>query len=251
VRDKNANAKGIMSGSTLISEVIATYLEVAAADLAGLAALYRAEEAIFPPAPLIRSVLEYCAHAMWVIGDESDPAEDCLARAYLEEFASCEAAKLAAAKLGPKTDSAYKAAQLRWSTVQKRALSSFPGATKDDLASPNRLLGGQKLLGPDSGVTWMFNLLAAKGGGSFSERQAVGIYALLSNGTHASTQPARQSRSGSLLVVDLAILETQLGVAVVVFYEALSYAVSFFGLDDSVVEDLAAEIDSVMPQVWR
>ncbi len=46
------------AGFTLVSEVVVAYLEIAAGHLGGIAALYRSGQAMFPPLPLARSVLE-------------------------------------------------------------------------------------------------------------------------------------------------------------------------------------------------
>jgi len=60
-KDPAKNSDGIFAGSDLVSEVVVTYLVVAAGHLGGLAALYRNGEAMFPPLPLVRSIIEYCS----------------------------------------------------------------------------------------------------------------------------------------------------------------------------------------------
>lgn len=255
--DPASNSDGVLAGFDLISEVVVTYLEVAAGHLGGLAALYRSGEAMFPPLPLARSVMENCAHAMWVIGDGSGRATDILARAYLEEFASCEFAKMAAGRLGSKQDDSYKRTLHRWKTIRDRAIAVFPGTTPEDLSEsrPGRKIAGQVLPGPEACVSWMFNLLHKKAGGSVTERQAVGIYAFLSSGTHPSLYQARQRRIlvshsdhfGTILSVDVAFLERLLGATVMVFYGALSYVMSFYALPRAAQERLTAKIDTTLP----
>lgn len=119
-------ADGIPAGFELVQDVVVTYLQVAAGHLAGLAALYRSGEAMFPPIPLIRSIVELSAHAMWVIGDDPQLGPTAmLARAYLEEFDSCESSKDAAVKMHGKESTAYQVARTRRTTVRDRAMTTF------------------------------------------------------------------------------------------------------------------------------
>ena len=180
--DQSRNADSIASGFLLISEVVVSYLEVAASQLARIAALLRAREAMFPPIPLIRGVLEYASHATWVIGEGTDLNGETLARAYLEEFTSCEYQKLAAGKLSDKSDTSYQAVASRWKAVRERILVLYPGTRADDVSEskPGRHIGDQRLPGPEAGVLWMFDLMERLGGGTVTLRQAEGIYALLS-----------------------------------------------------------------------
>jgi len=258
-KDPAKNSDGIFAGFDLVSEVVVTYLVVAAGHLGGLAALYRNGEAMFPPLPLVRSVIEYCSHAMWVIGDGTGTADDVLARAYLEEFTSCEFAKIAAGRMGSKDDDAYTAACLRWRLVRGRAIAAFPGATPSDLSEEGgRTLGGQTLVGPEAGARWMFGLLVKGANGSITEGKAGGIYAFLSSGSRPSLYQARQLREpvdhgdhqGTILRVDVGFLERLMGAAVMAFYNALSYAISFYGLPRSAHDTLTAAIDETMPTLF-
>lgn len=156
-KDPATSSVGILPGFDLVSEVVVTYLEVAANHLGGLAALYRSGEVMFSPLPLVRSILEYSAHAMWVVGDGSGLAEDMLARAYLEEFVSSEFAKMAAGRMGSKEDDSHQNAQKRWKAIRERAMAAFPGTTPKDLGE--RTIAGQTLLSPEGAVSWMFDLL--------------------------------------------------------------------------------------------
>ena len=87
------------AGFMLVSEVVVTYLEIAANHFGGLAVLYRYGEAMFPPVPLARSIPELTAHVMWVLGESSGTADDILARACLEELINRETAKQAAGRM--------------------------------------------------------------------------------------------------------------------------------------------------------
>lgn len=258
IADPATSSEGICAGFDLVTEVTVTYLEVAAAHMAGIAALFRSGEVMFPPLPLARSVIEYCAHAMWVIGDGTGTANDMLARAYLEEFTSCEFAKLTAGRMGDTSDDAYKLEVQRWKSVRARAIAAFPGTTASDLSTGGggRSLGGQTLPGPEAGVAWMFGLLEGLADGSVTERQGKGIYAFLSSGSHPSLYQARQLRvpvshgdhHGSILSVEIEFLERLLGTAVLMYYNALSYVISFYGLTIGPRNKLMDKINEVLPE---
>lgn len=96
--DPSTSSDGIMAGAALVSEVVVSYLEIAAGNLKSIGTLIGAGELFGPPA-LARAVMETCARVFWVLGNEMDPAA-ILARAYLEEFDSCEREQSAAKRLG-------------------------------------------------------------------------------------------------------------------------------------------------------
>lgn len=256
-RDPAVSSADMSAGFDLVSEVVVTYLEIAAAHLGGLAALYRAEELIFPPLPVARSVVEHSSRVLWVLGDSPIRNVDILARAYLETFASAEATKAAASRLGSKQDENYLAAKWRWTEVRRRAIATFPEATAEDLSesAPGRTLAGQRFLGPEAGVEWMFGLLARSAGSSLSGSQARGVYGLLSSGTHPSLDLARQFRDPVnrgdhvefTLRVNSTHLQRLLTTAVATFYNALSYVIDFYGADRSPHDRLTATIEKALP----
>jgi hypothetical protein len=105
----------------LVSEVVVTYLEIAANHLGGLAVLYRHGEAMFPPLPLARSILELTARVAWVLRDSSGTADDILARAYLEELNSRETAKQAFGRMHSKDSAAYQLLAARCGAAAQRS----------------------------------------------------------------------------------------------------------------------------------
>ena len=257
ITDPADNSDDILSGYDLVSEVVATYLEIAAGHFRGLGALLRGREAVFAPLPLIRSIIEHAAHTIWVLGDPADTANNMLARAYLEEFASCEYAKLAAERMG--LESSADHAQ-RWKTVRARAMAAFPDATRADLCEDGgRTLAGQKLPGPDAVVQQMFDYIHRTAGGTATSRQAAGVYAYFCGGTHPATSRARQLRvpvdhgdhAGTAFAMDIESLERMLAIAVFAFYNALGYTMSFLGGDETPKEGLADRIDEVLPSLFR
>ncbi len=181
--------------------------------------------------------------------ESPDPPEALLARAYLEEFFSCEVGRMAAGRLGSKSDDAYRLADRRWRTVRSRAIAAFPGTEKADLSEskPGRTLGGQILPGPESGVKWLFDLLRARGGSPVTVDQVQGIYAFLSSGTHPSLYPARQMRVGATLRIEAEHLERLLGAAVITYYSTLAYVLSFYGADRTPIDQLKSIIDAHLP----
>lgn len=254
--DPASTSVGHMAGFDLVSEVIVTYLEVAAGHLAGLAALYRGGDVMFSTLPLARSTIENCAAVMWVIGTTS-PSEKILARAYLADIASCEFAKIAAERMGSQDDDAYKDAKQRWTMTRARAIAAFPGTTKQDLSDekPGRTLAGEVLPGLEASVAQMFKLVHEQAQGTVSERQALGIYSFLSAGTHPSLYQARQMRiavnhgdhHGTNLKIEIEDVEKIARTAIFAFYNALSYAIDFYGLSRLPHDKLTDTIELVFP----
>ncbi len=243
-------------GFTLVSEVIVTYLEIAAGHLAGLAALYRSGEAMFPPLPLARSVLELTGHVMWVIGKPPVVAEDILARAYLEEFTSRETAKQSAGRMDAKTSAPHQKAKREWAEFRDRVITTFPKTKTEDLGGNpiGRTIADQVFPRPEDCVEAMFDQLHAAVGG-ITKRQASGVYSFLCAGTHPSLYQAKQWRQyvdhgdhvGTVLSVGVRDLERLLFVPVAAYYNALSYTISFYGLDRTAHEELTGKIAEIMP----
>lgn len=247
------------TGHRLIAEVVQTYLLTASGHLGGLASLYRDGEVFFPPAVLVRAVIENCAHAMWVLGDDPDEApETRLARAYLEEVVSAEESKKTAGRLGSKTGSTYIRENRRYRELKAEVLARFPATTPTDLGS--YLLEGQQWPRPEACVEWMYAFMERSGGSTIDRRGALGVYGFLSNMTHPTLYPARQLREWTpdpthghpvaYLKLDVDFLERQASAAVAAFYQTLSYATSYFGWDTSVHDALTSKIDAKMPDYF-
>jgi hypothetical protein len=245
------------AGFTLVSEVVVTFLEIAANHLGGLAVLYRHGEAMFPPLPIARSILELTAHVAWVLGDPPGTADDILARAYLEELNSRETAKQAAGRMHSKDSAAHQRAKQDWAEFRDRVIDVFPDTTKSDLGgSPTgRAIAGQMFPGPEAPVAELFDLLHRGAGSSLTARQGSGMYGFLSGGTHPSLYQARQlrvyvdhgSHVGTVLKADIAHLERLLVLPVFAYYNALSYTIDFYGLDRAAHDELTKTIDEVLP----
>ena len=256
ILDPADNSDGILGGFDLVSEVVATYLEVAAGHFGGLVALLRGRETMFAHLPVIRSILEHTAHTVWVIGGPDGTPSEMLARAYLEEFVSCEYAKLAAERMDSPSSGYHRQ---RWKAVRRRAIAAFPDTTPADLDEDGgRTLSGQTFPKPEAAVQQMFDL-THKAGGTATSRQGLGIYVFLCSATHPSMYQARQLRVavdhgdhvGTVLTMDVKALENALAVGVVTFYNALGYTSEFLGADAAPFDALGDKIAVVLPTALR
>ncbi|GIT78489.1 hypothetical protein LLS1_01580 [Leifsonia sp. LS1] len=243
------------TGHRLIVEVVQTYLLTASGHMGGLAALYSSGEVFFSPPALIRAVIENCAHALWVLGDDSDePPENRLARAYAEDLLSAEEAKKNAGRMRLKTHPTYDAAKETYTEIKRQIQTRFP--TTDNVALGKHIVNGQALLGPEATVAWMYDL-TERSGGTISVRAGIGVYGFLSNLTHPTLYPARQMRSWVVdpgtgfnianLRLDMDFVENQARAALAAFYNALTYVTSYFGWSTAPIEALATKIEARMP----
>ncbi|PZE66842.1 hypothetical protein DEJ27_13225 [Curtobacterium sp. MCPF17_018] len=246
------------TGHRMIAEVIHSFLVVASGHLGGLAALFASAEVMFSPPVLIRAVIENCAHAVWVLGN--DPDEDVdqrLARAYLEELLSAEEEKKNAGRMLTKVHPTFIRAEADYKALKAEILARFPGVTKADLG--DRSLLGQKLPKLEDAVVWMY-VLTKESGGAIGSDQATGIYGFLSNMTHPTLYSERDKRlwevepvSGNRVAnlrIGIDFLENEARAALAAFYNALTYVNSYFGWPEDVLKDLEARFDEVIPSFF-
>ncbi|WP_010542398.1 hypothetical protein [Dietzia alimentaria] len=245
------------TGHRLIAEVVQTYLLTASGHLGGLASLYRSGEVIFPTPVLIRSTIENCAHAVWVLGEATeDSSENRLARAYLEEIVSAEEAKKNAGRMSDKAHPSYLSANTYYKALKAEVSDRFPSTTPASLGGAARTLNGQSLPNLEAAVKGMYELTKSYGG-TIDGRTGTGIYGYLSNMTHPTLYPARQRREWvtdpetgrrvTNLRVDLVSTEKEARSALAAFYNALTYTTSYFGWPTIVVDGLTEKIESSMP----
>lgn len=227
--------------------------------LGEIAACFDRGEVFYLPPIGFRAVLENCARTMRVLG--ADPAEGPqarLARAYLEALVSAEQSSMQGSRLGADPD-LLKRKKGEFQQLRSQIITVFPGTTMDDLGGKVRQISGQQLLGPEKGVEWMFELLAAEADSTISVRQALGIYGLLSNFTHPTLHVTREMRQWaqdgddvvSVHQLDLDFVERQARLGVVVFYNAMAYVASYFGWPRTEVDTLTGRIESVMPGTFN
>lgn len=244
------------TGHRLIAEVLQTYLLTASYHLGALAALYARGEVFFSPPALIRATIENCAHAVWVVGaDAEEPPEDRLARAYLEEYLSALEAKVNASRTHEATHPAVQLAVQRHEALKELLPVRFTDHRREEKTG-NWILNGQKLLGPEMTVRWMY-ALTQEYGGTIDSRTAQGIYGMLSNKTHPTLYPARQMRdwvqdpiaghSVAYLRLNPEAVELEARSALAAFYNSLTYVSSYFGWPTDANDELAETIESVFP----
>lgn len=246
------------TGHRLLAEVVQTFLLSASGHLGGLAGLYMTGEVVFSPPVLIRSILENCAHTVWVLGEEGEPAEDRLARCYLEEFTSAEQARANSKYMRGEDHPSHIEANKAYQRLIEQIKGKFPGASARKLK--NGLLLNQELPGLKESVKLMYSLAEASGG-TITQDQASGIYGFLSNMTHPTLYPARQRRRWyedpehghrvAYLDVELGSVENEARVALAAFYNALTYATSYFGWPTTIVDALEAKIEATIPNFFR
>ncbi len=245
------------SGHRLIAEVVQTFLLTASEHLGGLAALYTCRVIIFSPAVLTRTILENCAHAVRVLGEEVD-AEHRLARCYLEEFKSAEEARTNAKHMHGEQHASYLAAVVNSDRIKTQIRGRFPGASVSKLR--DGLLLDQELPGLKESVKLMYSL-AEDAGGTITQDQASGIYGYLSNMTHPTLHPARQRRRWyadpehehhvAYLDIGLRSVENEARVSLASFYNALNYTNSYYGWPQDILAALEAKIDATIPGFFR
>lgn len=247
------------TGHRMITHAVQTHLQTAAGLLGSLGALYDAGEVFAAPGSVVRGSLESVARVFWILGDRTEVhPEQYLARAYLEEFLSAEEAKAAAGRMGDKTTAPYVGRARRWTELRADILHRFPGTTIDDIDNKGgRELAGEHLPSPTKGVTSMFEFLEREAGGTITARVALGMYDFLSNSTHPTLYPSRQRRAWiehpshpgehvALEKVELGFVRKQAAVAVVAYYQALTYVTSYFGWSPDICEALELDINRVL-----
>lgn len=246
------------TGHRLITEAIQIFLFNSAAHMGSWAALLRAAEVVATPPLLLRAVIENCAHAVWVIGDDPDEApEDRLARSYLEELKSAEEAKMNAGRLRGKSDPTHVRTAAAWKKVKADITARFPDSTPEELSKFK--LHGQELPRLEDSVMWMYEL-TARFGGTIDATVASGMYGLLSNLTHPTLYTVREMRvwgkdetGHNVANVSVAIdsVEKDVRAALAAFYNALSYVTSYYGWPETALRTLESKIEAVIPDFFR
>jgi len=243
------------SGHRLIADVVQTHLLTASGHLGGLSCLYVSGEVAFSPPALIRAIMENCARAMWVLGEDPDEsAENRLARAYLEESVSAGHEKTNAGLMRGKTHTSYVEAKKHYDALRAEIVARFPGTDAAELEA--RTLAGQKWDGPELTVKQMYAVIERMGG-RLSANAGRGVYGDLSSMTHPTLYPVRKRRASSddtgagpvvaHMAVDIPARENEARMALAAFYICLTYVTDYFGWSDAVLDDLTEAIQDAMP----
>lgn len=246
------------TGHRLITEAIQIFLFNSAAHLGSWAALLRAAEVVVTPSLLLRAVIENCAHAVWVVGDDREDDPDArLARAYLEELKSAEQAKMNAGRLRGKSHPTHTRTAAAYKKVKADIPARFPDSTPEELDKWR--LHGQKLPSLGEAVEWMYELTRSFGG-TINATVASGMYGLLSNLTHPTLYTVREMRvwtkdektghNVANVRVTIESVEKDVRAALAAFYNALSYVTSYFGWPETALRKLEAKIEAVIPDFF-
>jgi hypothetical protein len=230
--------------------VLYFYLYAASEHLGSLGALYTMQEVLISPGVLLRSVLEHCAVSMWLLQRGNSPLEDRLARAYLEELASAEEAKKASGRLLGKTSDQHRNWAARLKALREEAELIFGKPPLDDEGGPS--IRDQRRLGPTETIVWMLSSM----GQPRDKIEAAGVYDFLSNLSHPTLYPhyegwMRADDDGEVRsTMDLDAHEKQLRLAVIPYYETLTYVMSYNRWPPAPQERLTAAMERVLPGVF-
>lgn len=246
------------TGHRLLAEIVQIFLLTASDHLGGLASLYAKNEVMFSSPLLVRAIIENCAHAIWVLGEEGELAEERIARCYLEELKSAEEAKKNFGYMHGKAHQSHAQASEEYSRMKKQILARFPDASKEMLGEGK--LNDQRLPRLEECVRLMYSLTEAAGG-TITQEQASGIYGYLSNMTHPTLYPARARRkwvhdetSGhavAIMHISIGSIENDARAALAAFYNALNYVTSYFGWPATIMDTLEAKIEAIIPTFFR
>jgi hypothetical protein len=228
------------------------YLFAASEHLGALGALYQADEVLIPPPTLERSVLEHCARVLWVLQRGEGAIEDCLARAYLEELMSAEEAKKTSGRLLGKDSPEYRMQVEKLRMRREEAVAIFGEPITDENGRP--MLRGQYLLKLGECVAWALGFMSQPLTGSVAQ----GTYDLFSNLSHPTLYPLLQmwkvsevdGRPQVASRVDVENHEKQVRLAVIPFYEALSYVMSYNNWPRAPHDQLTEAIATFLPDVF-
>jgi hypothetical protein len=229
----------------VIAGVLYIYVTTASEHLAGLGALYKQREVMYPPGPLLRAVVEHCARALWVL-QRGDDVMDRLARAFLEALFSAEEAKKTAGHLEGKQSDLYRAEAERFAGTRKMAEKVFGAPILDE--DGRHKIRGQHLPGLVDCVAWMFRFLQQP----LSEEAAVGVYDFLSDISHPTLYPhAQMWEKPETLGLTLDDHERRATAALAPFYNVLSMLISYNGWSTDRHDELTATFDQLMPDILK
>ncbi len=232
-----------------ITKLLFFYLLAASEQIGGLAALYAAQEVVIPPAALIRSAIEHCAHTLWIVQHPDDLIQDRLARAYIEELFSAEATKLNSGLMLGKDDPRHRDEAARYRALKKEIEASFPGELVYDKSQP--VLRGQKMLRPEDCVVWLFEFTSRP----MPEDLIRGTYGVFSNSTHPTLYAisrlwVRTEHNGQIMLTSALSIDdhaNELLAALAAFYETLSYVIDYHGWPRARHDQLTVDIEAVLP----
>lgn len=235
-----------------VSGVLYCYLFAASEHLGALAALYRLYEVLIPPPTLVRSVVEHCGVAAWVLNRGEGPVDDRLARAYLEGLLSAEEAKKAAGRLFGKGHDQHASHAAHFKALRAEAERVFGEKPIDDGGIAT--IRGQQRPSPTEAVASMLRTM----GQPLAQETAVATYDYLSNLSHPTLYPHSQmwsvSGTGGKREVGSAITledhEKLVRIALVPYYEMMARLTRYNGWSSGPHDRLTAAMDRLLPGVF-
>lgn len=236
----------------LIPITIETYLYAASEQVGALAALYAQEEVLIGPLVLGRSAIEHCAHALWILGDGHDERVDArVARALIDELYGAREARKQTEGLAGEDSDDYRHRQATLDDFEAAAISMFGNPIR---VKQQYRLGGQCYPGHRNLIVEASRV--AKVG--LPDRVIRGTYALMSNSVHPTPHSIRElfliEQQGSEATATLArpgdFHENLTKMVVFYFYNALTYVMSYKGLDPVGHEALGDAIDALMSDLF-
>ncbi|MGA9875528.1 MAG: hypothetical protein WBQ21_06950 [Solirubrobacteraceae bacterium] len=256
-RDRQEVAEHLAPGrpraALVIPSAVQRYMLAASEQFGGLAALYQAEEVLYSPANLARSLIEHCASAAWVLGTDGEPVANRLARAYREELKSAEEAKKNAGRLLGKSHPEYLRMAEGFKRCSEEIEEVFPGGWSMD-ENGHRLLYEQRLPGLEESVTWLLSEFLSR---PQSPDVGRGTYGYISNMAHPTLYRisglwAVEERDGKRVpVLDVGIEdhEKQAQLIVSPYYELLACVMTYHGWPRVRYRELTHAIDRLLPDL--
>jgi hypothetical protein len=239
----------------VIPAAVQRYMLAASEQLGGLAALYGAQEVLYSPSALARSILEHCASVAWVLGFDGEPVENRLARAYREELKSAEEAKKNAGRLFDKTHPEYRrvAEDFKRRSQEIDGVFSCGWTTNDD---GRRLLHGQSLPGPEASVAWLLSEFLSR---PHTRDVGRGTYGYISNLSHPTLYrisgiwsiDERDGERVSMLDVRIEDHNKLAQLVVSPYYEVLARVITYHGWPGVQHRELTEQIDRLLPEMLK
>ena len=236
----------------LIPVTIETYLYAASEHIGALSALYEREEVLLGPLVLGRSAIEHCAHAIWILGSgHPEPVEGRVARALLDELHGARQALKQTAGLTGTESEDHRQRQETYEVFEAASLSVFAAPIR---VKKQFVLGGHSLPGHAEIVVEASRLARTR----LADEVIRGTYSLMSNTVHPTPHTIRElfaiERQGEQPTATLNrpddFHENLVKMVVYFFYNALTYVMSYKGLDPQGHQALTEAIDTLMSDLF-
>jgi hypothetical protein len=220
-------------------------------QLAGLAVTFRAGEFFGAPEPVVRSVLENCAYACWVM-DPQSTGEKRGARVLAAELTTVDHLRSAIKELAGTEGDDYATLSASFDQLVKLAIELYSPFNLPKGNDRTYTVGSERYPSFTRAVTAWAD---GPGGSSTSGR---GVYGLLCSDTHPKALAARlnwHAGSGQNVAeqsVTLPYLENLVTAALSPFYGALVVLASYHGwLGNPALAEFEAAYSSIAPGVLR